>query len=200
MTGAAGVSSRRCERRACHTPERRPKIRDALNALQPKVYALSSRRPAEPVDLTTENILGRVERVVERIQRATFTGAGDKDRVPLLYKNYVGRIAGVITTLPSPQKAAISCGRSRQLTAAPLPLVDTRPPRQPPRPANRCSRCRATTPASPVARRARLGTVDATEAASRSRSQAATSSCALMVAAARRSCWWPPAEGVRRRC
>ena len=46
-----------------------------------------------------EEVEGRVERIVGRIQKATFTGKGDKEKVPDLYKEYVERIAGTLQPL-----------------------------------------------------------------------------------------------------
>ena len=51
-------------------------MREALDLLPPKMLALSSDKLPVPVDLTAETLDARVERVVERIQRATFTGKG----------------------------------------------------------------------------------------------------------------------------
>ena len=38
-----------------------PRMRDALDSLPPKLYALSSTKPAEPVDLSSETVEKRVE-------------------------------------------------------------------------------------------------------------------------------------------
>ena len=75
-----------------------PTMRDALKALPHKMLALSSETEAAPIDLEAEQLAGRVERVVSRIQKATFTGKGDAEVVPGLYKDYVKRIAETLQT------------------------------------------------------------------------------------------------------
>ena len=72
-----------------------PKMWEALEALPPKVLALSSSEPCKPVELPAEESLEtRVDDVTARIQQATFTGkGGDKERVIAMYKDYVARIA-----------------------------------------------------------------------------------------------------------
>ena len=57
--------------------------------------ALSSSALPTPIALD-EEAEGRVERVTRRIKKATFTGKGDKEKVPDLYKEYVERIAGTL--------------------------------------------------------------------------------------------------------
>jgi hypothetical protein len=75
-----------------------PRMRDTLDVLPPKLLRLSSTRSAEPVDL--DMLLEQsVETVEASIERATFTGKGDKQTVTKLYKDYVERIARVLTTL-----------------------------------------------------------------------------------------------------
>eukprot|EP00966_Prymnesium_polylepis_P250010 5779347-Prymnesium_polylepis.1 len=73
-----------------------PKMRAVLDKLPPKVLSLASGRPTEAVELATGELDSRVERVVGRIQKATFTGKGDKESVPALFQSYVERIAGVL--------------------------------------------------------------------------------------------------------
>ena len=72
-----------------------PKMWEALKALPPKVLALSSSEPSKPVELPAEESLEtRVDDVTARIQQATFTGkGGDKEKVIVVYKDYVARIA-----------------------------------------------------------------------------------------------------------
>ena len=50
-------------------------------------------RPTEVVQLQLETteLQGRVAQVVAAVQRATFTGKGDKEAVPKLYQDYVER-------------------------------------------------------------------------------------------------------------
>ena len=54
----------------------------------------------EPEDLElqleTAELQGQVAQVTSSIQRSTFTGKGDKEKVPQMYKEYVSRIAGVL--------------------------------------------------------------------------------------------------------
>ena len=67
-----------------------PRLKAVLDTLKPKMLALHSREPTVPiVELQSES----VEDLVARIQRAVFTGKGDKDTVIQLYKDYVSRIA-----------------------------------------------------------------------------------------------------------
>ena len=74
-----------------------PKVRTALAALQqPKMLALSSGKEPMVIDLDEEHLEDRVERVVARIQHATFTGKGDQQVVPALYKGYVGKLADAL--------------------------------------------------------------------------------------------------------
>ena len=55
-----------------------------------------SGRSLEPVDLSAGRLETRVNEVVASIERATFTGKGDKAIVVGLYKKYVDRIAGAL--------------------------------------------------------------------------------------------------------
>ena len=74
-----------------------PKVRGALATLPlPKMLALSSGSEPKSIDLEAEELVGRVERVVARLQHATFTGAADKEKVVNLHKEYVARIADVL--------------------------------------------------------------------------------------------------------
>ena len=73
-------------------------MRAALSALEPKMLTLASSRDAEPrvLDLEAEQLDTRVARAVARIEGASFGNPTDKEVVPALYKNYVGRIAGML--------------------------------------------------------------------------------------------------------
>ena len=73
-----------------------PKMRAALEALPPKLLSLASDRPPMVVELQASQLGSRVEETVQRIQRATFTGAGDKEAVPSFYRDYAERIAGAL--------------------------------------------------------------------------------------------------------
>ena len=63
-----------------------PKMRAALANLPHKMIALSSEKDAQSVDLDAMRLEGRVEDTVTLLQRATFTGKGDSETVPALYK------------------------------------------------------------------------------------------------------------------
>ena len=60
-----------------------------------------------------------VQKVKESIQRATFTGKGDKEKVPQLYASYVGRIVEVL----QPLLAVIINPGSEALQLPPMPIV-----------------------------------------------------------------------------
>ena len=63
----------------------------------PRQGALAAHRPpAEPVRALTGELRGRVDQVVARITGATFTGKGDKDKVPKLYYDYATRITDAL--------------------------------------------------------------------------------------------------------
>ena len=74
------------------------------------MLALCSGTKPEAIDLETERLDGRVERVVARLGRATFTGKADTEMVPKLYKDYVARIADVLAQTLALVGAAESAG------------------------------------------------------------------------------------------
>jgi hypothetical protein len=96
-----------------------PRVREALDALPSKVLVLRSGQPTEPGISPTGQLETRVAEVVSSIERATFTGKGDKDTVPALYREYVGRIVGVVTSV-----LALASGSAMAAPAEPLPQVD----------------------------------------------------------------------------
>jgi len=89
----------------------------ALASLPPKLLALSSTAPIEAVTLQASELATRVDEVTGRIERATFTGKGDKGTVVGLYKDYVKRIVDVLQTTLG------AGGQARE--EAPLPLMPT---------------------------------------------------------------------------
>ena len=70
-----------------------PRMRSALEVLKPKMLELSGDSPVRPVPLPSAQLETRVEEVTQHIQRATFTGKGDKEVVIKLYESYQKRIA-----------------------------------------------------------------------------------------------------------
>ena len=75
-----------------------PRLHAALETLPPKLLALCADAPPAAITLA-EELEGRVGRVEARIERATFTGAGDKLRVPALYKEYVETVVRALQPL-----------------------------------------------------------------------------------------------------
>jgi hypothetical protein len=76
-----------------------PRVLEALDALPSKVLVLRSGQPTEPGVAPAGQLETRVAEVVSSIERATFTGKGDKDTVPTLYRDYVARIVGVVQSV-----------------------------------------------------------------------------------------------------
>jgi hypothetical protein len=100
-----------------------PRVREALDALPSKVLVLRSGRPSEPCAAPTGELADRVERVVARIAGATFTGKGDKDTVPALYREYVTRIVGVVQPVLA-LAAEAAAGSQVVLALPPMPADD----------------------------------------------------------------------------
>ena len=104
-----------------------PKVAELLDKLPSKMLSIASDRKAEVVSLNTTGLLEtRVDQVSQLISSATFTGKGDKETVPRLYKEYVERIARALTRLVS----ALSDSSTRLVMAPPMPVVDV--PQAPP--------------------------------------------------------------------
>ena len=98
-----------------------PRMKKELDKLPPKLLVLRSGYPLEAVDLSAGRLETRVAEVEASIDRAIFTGKGDKRTVLGLYKKYVGRIADalqrVLPRMLAPESA-------RNAPAELLPLVD----------------------------------------------------------------------------
>jgi hypothetical protein len=98
-----------------------PVLREHLDQLQPKVFALGSDVDATPVEVEASEL--DVAADIERINQSKFTSKGDKPKVISLYKEYVQNTVGALQkTLGSLQMLA-----SHSTTAAPeepLPQVD----------------------------------------------------------------------------
>ena len=63
--------------------------------LPPKLLSLTTGKETEEVELqlASTELQGRVEQVVARVGKATFTSQQDETGVPALYKSYVEKIA-----------------------------------------------------------------------------------------------------------
>ena len=64
--------------------------------------------------------------MVKSIQRATFTGTGDKDKVPKLYKDYVDKIASMLVKTLSLLPASFAA-KEDAAALLPLPAVSAPP-------------------------------------------------------------------------
>ena len=100
-----------------------PALREALNQLQPKVFALSSKADATPIEV--EAIENNVAADIERIKKSKFTSKGDKDKVISLYEEYARNTAGALTkTLGSLPLQMLAPGSATAAPAEPLPQVE----------------------------------------------------------------------------
>jgi Ran GTPase-activating protein (RanGAP) involved in mRNA processing and transport len=98
-----------------------PALREPLDQLQPKVFALSSKADATPIEV--EAIENDVAADIERINKSKFTSKGDKPKVISLYMEYVHNTVGALQkTLGSLQMLA--SGSATAAPAEPLPQVD----------------------------------------------------------------------------
>ena len=99
-----------------------PALREPLDQLQPKVFALSSNADATPVKVHASELGIAADVAVERIKKSKFTSKGDKDKVISLYEEYARNTVGALTkTLGSLQMASHS---ATVAPAEPLPQVD----------------------------------------------------------------------------
>ena len=98
-----------------------PALREPLDQLQPKVFALSSDADATAVEVTAIEL--DVAADIERINKSKFTSKGDKPKVISLYEEYVHNTVGALQkTLGSLQMLAL--GSATAAPAEPLPQVD----------------------------------------------------------------------------
>ena len=94
-----------------------PRIAAKLATLPPKMYALSSKEPAAPIDPRPID----VEQAIERIEKAHFmSGMKDKTLVVNLYKDYVSRLATVLQKV-----LVLPAGRPDDGQALSLPPMPT---------------------------------------------------------------------------
>ena len=105
-----------------------PKMRNELGRLPPKMLSLRSGADATPVDLRIEDskLDSRVDKVVESIQRAAFTSKRENALVPKLYKDYVDRIASMLTKSLSLLPASFATAQDAA-SLLPLPAVSVSP-------------------------------------------------------------------------
>ena len=72
-------------------------MKEALDSLPPKMLAIEGSLGSQAIGRAQEaDLATRVERVKARVARATFTSASDKELVPKLYEDYVGKIANTL--------------------------------------------------------------------------------------------------------
>ena len=95
-----------------------PLMAEALRTLPQKVLILAGGTTEAAAE--ADELDGRVAHVIERIGRATFTGNADRDAVPDLYKDYVGRIASTLQ-----QTIALASSAVAVCELPPMPKVAT---------------------------------------------------------------------------
>ncbi|KOO33187.1 hypothetical protein Ctob_013779, partial [Chrysochromulina tobinii] len=102
-----------------------PALREPLDQLQPKVFALSSNADATPVKVNASELGVAAELAVERIKKSKFTSKGDKDKVVRLYEEYARSTVGALTkTLGSLPLQMLASHSVTAAPAEPLPQVD----------------------------------------------------------------------------
>eukprot|EP00900_Chrysochromulina_parva_P009059 jgi/Chrpa1/18154/Chrysochromulina_OHIO_Genome00024001-RA len=97
-----------------------PALREPLDQLQPKVFALSSDADVTPIEVKESEL--NIAADIERINKSKFTSKGDHPVVVGLYTKYVHDTVGALTkTLGALQMASHS---ATVASAEPLPQVD----------------------------------------------------------------------------
>jgi hypothetical protein len=100
-----------------------PRMEALLNALPPKLLALSAAHPAEPAAWESHAGGRHVEHAKRCIQDAHFTGKGDKSTVVGLYMEYVDRTVSALSkSLAFGQASASDSDAGVEQLAAPLPV------------------------------------------------------------------------------
>ena len=84
-------------------------------------------RPGSAEEEKASRLETRVQEVTQRIQRAAFTGKGDKPNVIRLYRDYVGRIATALQKTLTGSGLAGSEGLEQPAELPPVPLVSGLP-------------------------------------------------------------------------
>lgn len=70
----------------------------ALSSLPPKLIRLTADAPPQEIKQEAGELAARVSMVKSRLRKSTFTSQSDKERVPMLYEDYVKSIVGVLQT------------------------------------------------------------------------------------------------------
>ena len=70
----------------------------ALSSLPPKLIRLTADAPPQEIEPEAGDLAARVMMVKLRLGKSTFTSQSDKERVPMLYEDYVKSIVGVLQT------------------------------------------------------------------------------------------------------
>ena len=74
-----------------------PAMQTMLEALPPKMLRISTNKQPERVRFSEHALGSRVDDVYALINGATFTGKGDKEKVPLKYRAYATAISAALT-------------------------------------------------------------------------------------------------------
>ena len=101
-----------------------------LSSLPPKLIRLTADAPPQEIKPEVGDLAARVSMVKSRLGKSTFTSQSDKERVPMLYEDYVKSIVGVLQTTLSlagaedPQLVLPAMPSVSAPAAAPLRLAD----------------------------------------------------------------------------
>jgi hypothetical protein len=102
-----------------------PALREPLDQLQPKVFALSSDADVTPIEVNASELGVAAVVAVERIKKSKFTSKGDKDKVISLYEEYARNTVGALTkTLGSLPLQMLASHSAAVMPAEPLPQVN----------------------------------------------------------------------------
>ena len=101
-----------------------PRMKAALDKLPPKMISIGSNKFPEVVDLDSKlQVQVHMQASLARIQRAAFTGSGDKDKVPALYVDYVEKIVGALQSTLAMATTAMTIDRALSIKHLDMPSV-----------------------------------------------------------------------------